>query len=154
MNNYDVEKIVGQGSYGKALLCRRKADKKRCIVKQISTQRMSAKEIKQTELESTLLSRLAHPNIVAFWESFSSGGCLNIVMEYADGGDLDRFIKNRRTKGPLAETQVLQYFVQISLALKHVHDRKILHRDLKSQVCDLVMLTLFTAVGVYNRLAL
>lgn len=31
--------------------------------------------------------------------------------------------------------QVLDYFVQICLALKHVHDRKILHRDLKSQVC-------------------
>ena len=30
--------------------------------------------------------------------------------------------------------QVLDYFVQICLALKHVHDRKILHRDLKSQV--------------------
>ena len=30
--------------------------------------------------------------------------------------------------------QVIDYFVQICLALKHIHDRKILHRDLKSQV--------------------
>ncbi|XP_022786792.1 serine/threonine-protein kinase Nek5-like [Stylophora pistillata] len=33
----------------------------------------------------------------------------------------------------LPEDQVLDYFVQICLGLKHVHDRKILHRDLKSQ---------------------
>lgn len=34
---------------------------------------------------------------------------------------------------PFIEDQILDWFVQISLALKHVHDRKILHRDLKSQ---------------------
>lgn len=38
--------------------------------------------------------------------------------------------------------QVLDYFVQICLGLKHVHDRKILHRDLKSQVCPITLLFL------------
>ena len=33
----------------------------------------------------------------------------------------------------LPESQILDWFVQLCLALKHVHDRKILHRDLKSQ---------------------
>ena len=32
--------------------------------------------------------------------------------------------------------KILDWFVQITLALKHVHDRKILHRDLKSQVSN------------------
>lgn len=32
-----------------------------------------------------------------------------------------------------SERQILTWFVQMALALKHVHDRKILHRDLKTQ---------------------
>lgn len=132
MQKYDIEKVVGEGSFGKALLCRRKADKKKCIIKQIALKKMSRKEAKQTEQESTLLSRLQHPNIVSFWEAFheTSKGCFCIVMEYADGGDLSNYIKARKGKY-MSESQLLQLFVQITLAMKHVHDRKILHRDLK-----------------------
>jgi serine/threonine protein kinase len=81
MNRYDVEKIVGEGSYGRALLCRRKSDGKKCIVKQISIVKLSAREKKLTEQESTLLSKLSHPNIVTFIESFIAPNHLNIVME-------------------------------------------------------------------------
>ncbi len=76
----------------KALLCRRKSDNKKCIIKQISLVKMNAKEAKQTEQESALLSRLQHPNIVSFLESFqdATNGKLTlcIAMDYCDGGDL------------------------------------------------------------------
>ena len=36
---------------------------------------------------------------------------------------------------PCPCVQIMGWFVQLALALKHVHDRKILHRDIKSQVC-------------------
>lgn len=50
------------------------------------------------------------------------------------GGDLEKFLKCRKREGGLLLTEdlVLDWFVQICLALKHCHDRKILHRDLKS----------------------
>ena len=54
-------------------------------------------------------------------------------MDYCDGGDLYNKIHTMRGV-PISEDQILDWFVQITLALKHVHDRKILHRDLKSQV--------------------
>ena len=54
-------------------------------------------------------------------------------MDYCDGGDLHSRIQAQR--GILfTEEQILDWFVQITLALKHVHDRKVLHRDIKSQV--------------------
>jgi NIMA (never in mitosis gene a)-related kinase len=132
MRNYQTEKIVGKGSFGQALLVRRKSDGKRFIIKEIKLNNMSDRAIKQNELEATLLSRLNHPNIVKFIESFREGKSLMICMEYADGGDLENFLKNRRGK-LIPENEVLHIFVQLVLAMKHVHDRKILHRDLKSQ---------------------
>lgn len=72
-----------------------------------------------------------HPNIVAYEEAFQHRGNLCIIMEYADSGDLANALKNRRGR-KLDEGKILDWLVQICLALKHLHDRKILHRDLKT----------------------
>lgn len=59
---------------------------------------------------------------------------LNIVMEYADGGDLSKRIKEQKATGRFFdEASVLDWFTQMCLAIKHVHDRKIIHRDIKGQ---------------------
>ena len=56
-------------------------------------------------------------------------------MDYADGGDLYTKIANQKKIGKVMynEDQILDWFVQMGLAIKHIHDRKILHRDLKTQ---------------------
>jgi serine/threonine protein kinase len=67
---------------------------------------------------------------------------LFIVMQYCDGGDLDACIKRQRKAGmtngvasplPFPEATLLHWLAQIILALKHVHDRRILHRDVKAE---------------------
>jgi len=103
---------------------------------------MSEEERRETLREAKILEVLQHPNIVRFREVYKTKkGKLCIVMDYADGGDLQGRIKEKykirdKTGGQLqywSEDHVLNWFTQICLALKHVHDRKILHRDLKSQ---------------------
>jgi NIMA (never in mitosis gene a)-related kinase len=55
-------------------------------------------------------------------------------MEYAECGDLSKAITVRKnSKKFFEESQILDWFTQICLAMKHVHDRKILHRDIKGQ---------------------
>lgn len=57
---------------------------------------------------------------------------LCVPCRYADGGDLDGRIKAQNGR-LFSEGQILEWFCQIALALKHIHDRKIIHRDLKSE---------------------
>ena len=55
---------------------------------------------------------------------------INIVMEYADSGDLADVIRARRGQH-MDEDDVMARFVQVLLALHYVHSQGVLHRDLK-----------------------
>ena len=92
---------------------------------------MTEEERRETLREAKILEVLHHPNIIKFKEVYKTKkGKLCIVMDYADGGDLGLKIKEQRGR-PFAESQILDWFTQMCLGMKHVHDRKIIHRDLK-----------------------
>ncbi|XP_038057120.1 serine/threonine-protein kinase Nek1-like isoform X2 [Patiria miniata] len=132
MNKYSKKKKIGEGSFGKALLVVHKETGKEYVIKEINVSKMKRKEKEESKKEVAVLRKMKHPNIVSYQDSFEELGNLYIVMDFCDGGDLYKAINGRR--GVLfPEDQVLDWFVQICLAIKHVHDRKILHRDIKSQ---------------------
>uniref|UniRef100_A0A8C4RYN9 non-specific serine/threonine protein kinase n=1 Tax=Erpetoichthys calabaricus TaxID=27687 RepID=A0A8C4RYN9_ERPCA len=132
MDKYEVVRMIGEGAFGKAFLVKLKVTNKQCVIKEVNFSKMPAKEKEASRKEVTLLSRMKHPNIVTFINSFEERMNLYIVMEYCDGGDLMKKINMQR--GTLfPEEQILDWFVQICLGLKHIHDRKVLHRDIKSQ---------------------
>jgi len=57
----------------------------------------------------------------------------SIIMEYADGGDiLSKIKENKDANTNMSEDQVWSYALQMLMGLKALHDRKVLHRDLKS----------------------
>ncbi|XP_075840633.1 serine/threonine-protein kinase Nek5 isoform X1 [Microtus pennsylvanicus] len=128
MDKFDLIKIIGEGTYGKVYLAKHKTGSDQCVIKETDF----TKEKEASKKEVVLLAQMRHPNIVTFFGSFQENNRLFIVMEYCDGGDLMQRIQRQR--GVLfSEDQILCWFVQISLGLKHIHDRKILHRDIKSQ---------------------
>ena len=104
-----------------------------CVMKMIDIHRMSEAEKKEVVQEARLLEALSHPNIVKFIEVYKTKkGKLCIIMDFADGGDLSQKVKDQRGRA-FSEAQVLDWFTQICLGMKHIHDRKIIHRDLKGQ---------------------
>uniref|UniRef100_T1IHJ2 non-specific serine/threonine protein kinase n=1 Tax=Strigamia maritima TaxID=126957 RepID=T1IHJ2_STRMM len=133
MDKYTVLRKIGEGSFGAAHLIHAKdrADEL-YVMKEINISRMPTKERLEARCEVQVLSQMKHPNIVRYEESFEHDGKLYIVMDYCDGGDL--YSKINAQKGVhFSEDLILDWFVQICLAMKHVHDRKILHRDIKAQ---------------------
>eukprot|EP00347_Sterkiella_histriomuscorum_P002482 403367980 len=126
---------LGKGSYGVAYLVKCESDQSLAVIKQIDISKISEEEKLKQLREAKILEILNHPNIIRFKEVYKTkAGKLHIVMDYADGGDLLQRIDQQKKKGVLfKENHILDWFTQMCLAIKHVHDRKILHRDLKGQ---------------------
>ena len=132
MNRYKVVKTIGEGSYGQAFLCTENKTHKDVIIKELNITQQEPKVRESSLNEAKILSKLNNPNIVKFIESFIEKGKLYIVMEYAEGGDLWRYIQNRNGRH-IPESQILIWIQQLCSALSYVHSQNILHRDLKSR---------------------
>ncbi|XP_075348112.1 serine/threonine-protein kinase Nek5 [Mycteria americana] len=132
MDKYEIIKKIGEGSFGKIFLAKGKADNEQCVIKEINLTKVPVKEKEASQKEVILLAKMKHANIVTFYASLQEKNKLYIVMEYCDGGDLMKRI-NMQHGVLFDEAQILSWFVQISLGLKHIHDKMILHRDVKAQ---------------------
>ncbi|XP_061778632.1 serine/threonine-protein kinase Nek4 isoform X2 [Nerophis ophidion] len=133
MDNYVFIRVVGKGSYGEVNLVKHKADKKQYVIKKLNLTTSSKRERRSAEQEAQLLSQLRHPNIVTYRESWEGVDLqLYIVMGFCEGGDLYHRLKQQKGE-LLPERQVVEWFVQIAMALEYLHKRNILHRDLKTQ---------------------
>ena len=131
---YKIVKLLGEGSFGKAYLAKCDKEDKKYVIKQVMMDGMTDQEKRETFNEAVILKKLDHPNIIKFKEVFiqrKPNEALNIVTEFADGGDLSQKIEQQKKK-PFPESQILDYITQICLALQHIHKKKIIHRDLKS----------------------
>eukprot|EP00438_Fugacium_kawagutii_P019326 Skav202377 [mRNA] locus=scaffold1406:206375:207886:+ [translate_table: standard] len=133
MTSYKRIRVVGKGSFGCCWLVKNEAGEQ-CILKEIDVSTMSDQLRAETATEVAVLSKLRHPFIIQYREAFLDRSLLCIVMDFAERGDLHSVIERQKKSGGLfPETLVLRWFTQIVLALKHIHERHILHRDLKTQ---------------------
>ena len=131
---YEDIRCIGKGSFGAAVLVRRKQDGKEFVVKRIDVGGLGKSEADSAMNEVAVLSGLKHPNIIAYYGSVVKRGTLHILLAYAAGGDLaQRIAAARARRAHFAEPQVLDWFWQVASALHHVHAQRILHRDLKTQ---------------------
>lgn len=132
-HNYTELRKIGEGSFGKVLLVQNGSDGAKLVCKIVDVSAASPKETQDALKEGRLLAAFKHPYIVRYSESFIDGGWLCLVMDYCEGGDLSKQIEAAKRKSHrISEDQILRWMTQALLALKYIHDKHVLHRDLKS----------------------
>nr|XP_036233281.1 serine/threonine-protein kinase Nek8 isoform X2 [Bactrocera oleae] len=132
LSNYEKIRVVGQGSFGVAILYRRKFDNHHIVFKQINLADLTPSERDLAMNEVEVFSKLHHPNIISYLGSFIRDNTLLIEMEYADRGTLAQVIADRLMKDYFPERYIVAVFEQISSAINYMHSENILHRDLKT----------------------
>ena len=134
LENYELEKCLGKGAFGEVYLTSKKDDPKK-----YATKKMDREEIEQGESmkylrnEIVILQHLNHPNIVKFQEVKKTKKHFYIIMEYCNGGELSKALEKYQAKfgKPFPENIVQHIMRQIISAFRYIHEKHIIHRDVK-----------------------
>ncbi|KAF1664250.1 Serine/threonine-protein kinase Nek11, partial [Aptenodytes patagonicus] len=134
---YAIQRKLGNGSFGSVYLVsdrKAKQGEELKVLKEISVGDLKPNETVEANLEAQLLSKLDHPAIVKFYASFVERDSFCIITEYCEGGDLDFKIQEYKESGKIfTQRQIIDWFIQLLLGVNYMHERRILHRDLKAK---------------------
>ncbi|XP_074842216.1 serine/threonine-protein kinase Nek11 [Carettochelys insculpta] len=134
---YVLQQKLGRGSFGTVYLVsdkKAKQGEELKVLKEISVGDLKPNETVEANLEAQLLSKLDHPAIVKFYASFVERESFCIITEYCEGRDLDCKIQEYKEAGEMfTESQIIEWFIQLLLGVNYMHERRILHRDLKTK---------------------
>ncbi|KAH8554002.1 kinase-like domain-containing protein [Umbelopsis sp. PMI_123] len=136
---YKRSKRVGQGASGSVYLATHMGNNKRVAIKQMDIGSQARKDLIVNEI--IIMRESRHPNIVNYLDSFLVKGDLWVVMEYMEGGPLTDVI----AKHKMDEAQIATVCLETARGLQHLHSRRIIHRDIKS---DNVLLNAFGQIKI------
>ena len=129
---YILKQKIGEGGCGCTYKAIDRINNRIVVIKtfksDLALQTNSSNIRKKFLNEAQRLIKCYHPNIVQFYEFFSENGFPYIVIDYIPGKTLDTIVF---PNNPLPEVLALRYIQQIGEALKVVHERGLLHRDVK-----------------------
>ena len=130
IKDYKIIEKLGGGSFGVVYKVQKDNANDIYAIKQINLNRLNEKELQLVNQEAQILSIINSEFVVKNYDYFKENSYIYIIMEYCNGGDLDKFIENRKGK-LLEENKIWEIFIKITIGLAEIHKMNILHRDLK-----------------------
>jgi serine/threonine protein kinase len=126
---YVLLERLGEGGAGQVFKARHRRLDRLVALKLIRKELLADPEVVgRFQREIQVLSQLDHPNIVHAYDAGAAGGTHFLAMEYVEGSDLGRLVKQG---GPMPVFQACAYIRQAALGLQHAHERGLVHRDIK-----------------------
>ncbi|KAG1752641.1 RIM15, signal transduction response regulator [Suillus paluster] len=130
IKDFDIIKPISKGAFGSVFLAKKKVTGDYYAIKVLKKADMIAKnQITNVKAERMILMKQAEsPFVAKLYFTFQSKENLYLVMEYLNGGDCAALIKSL---GSLPEEWTKQYIAEVVLGLEYLHQRGVVHRDLK-----------------------
>jgi eukaryotic-like serine/threonine-protein kinase len=133
---YIIQKVIGGGGFGETYRAEDTEENRLVVIKTLNREQQQKTDFserqKKFRREALDLAKCYHPHIVQVYDTFLEDGLQAIVMEHIDGDNLELYVENYFSEnGFLSEAEALRYIDQIGQALECVHERRLLHRDVK-----------------------
>ncbi len=126
---YRLLEPIGEGGMGKVFKARHVRMDRIVALKVIPSECLdNPNAVSRFYREVRAVSQLSHPNIVAAYEANQEGQTHYFAMEFMEGIDLGRLV---RQSGTLPIPQACDYVRQAALGLQHAHEKGLVHRDIK-----------------------
>lgn len=130
-SDFEVLRPLGQGSFGKVYLVRKKTCSRLFAMKVLSKERVLTKKLtKYAMTERNILVHVKHPFIVTLSYAFQTTHKLVFVLEFCPGGDLGHHLSQHKT---LPEWLSKIYICEVLLAIEELHRNNTILRDLKPE---------------------
>ncbi len=135
---YQIDRYLGSGAYGRVYLAHHRTMTKRLVaLKQLRTSKANPHVVNRFIHESFAMSELVHPNIILLYEliepdQIPNGDSYYIVMEYLDGGTLEKWMENL-DQPMLALGEIIRILREVCQGLSAAHHENIFHRDIKPE---------------------
>jgi serine/threonine protein kinase len=130
---YIIQRLLGTGGTGEVYLAQHPRLPRHDALKILSLASTADEEFRaRFNREAELAATLWHPHIVGVLDRGEFNGRLWISMDYVDGTDAGRLVRERHPRG-MPEEDVWEIVTAVADALDFGHDRRLLHRDVKPE---------------------
>ena len=133
MEFYSIGRVLGEGAFGKVKLANHNLSGEKVAVKIFEKFKIRDDSARKRVIrEIRNLQRIQHPSIIKLFEVIDSAKRMCLVIEYASGGDLCKYVRAKRR---LEENEARRLLAQIACGIHDCHAHNVVHRDIKLENC-------------------